>query len=82
MREGVLVYDHESGRMDIRFDLLDYYGGLHCGEKLEVKIGDVWVPTRIELGDFWYLCIYFWDFWTSCNGCKRCGPCNFNCPNY
>lgn len=47
MREGVLVYDHESGRMDIRFDLLDYYGGLHCGEKLEVKIGDVWVPTRI-----------------------------------
>ena len=55
MREGVLVYDHESGRMDIRFDLLDYYGGLHCGEKLEVKIGDVWVPTRIELGAFWYL---------------------------
>ena len=55
MREGVLVYDHESGRMDIRFDLLDYYGGLHCGEKLEVKIGDVWVPIRIALGDFWYL---------------------------
>ena len=55
MREGVLVYDHESGRMDIRFDLLDYYGGLHCGEKLEVKIGDVWVPTRIELGDFCFL---------------------------
>lgn len=48
-------YDHESGRMDIRFDLLDYYGGLHCGEPLEVKIGDVWVPTTIELGDFWYL---------------------------
>ena len=55
MREGVLIYDHESGRMDIRFDLLDYYGGLHCGEPLEVKIGDVWVPTTIELGDFWYL---------------------------
>jgi len=55
MREGVLIYDHESGRMDIRFGLLDYYGGLHCGEPLEVKIGDVWVPTTIELGDFWYL---------------------------
>ena len=41
MREGVLVYNHESGRMDIRFDLPDYYGGLHCGEPLEVKIGDV-----------------------------------------
>lgn len=55
MREGILIYDHESNRMDIRFDLLEYYGGLHCGENLEVKIGDEWIPTRIELGEFWYL---------------------------
>ena len=38
MREGVLIYDHESDRMDIRFGLLDFYGGLHCGECLEVYI--------------------------------------------
>ncbi len=55
MKEGVLVYDRESDRMDIRFDLIDHHGGLHCGEPLEVKIGDEWVPTRIEFGDSWYL---------------------------
>ena len=43
MREGVLIYDHESGRMDIRFGLLDFY------------IDGKWIPTRIELGSFWYL---------------------------
>lgn len=46
MREGVLIYDHESGRMDIRFGPLDYYGGLHCGEKLEVNIDGKWIPRR------------------------------------
>lgn len=55
MKQGVLVYDAESERMDIRFGLLDYYGGLHCGECLEVLIDDEWIPTRIELGNFWYL---------------------------
>ena len=55
MKQGVLVYDAESERMDIRFGLLDYYGGLHCGECLEVLIDDEWIPTRIELGGFWYL---------------------------
>lgn len=55
MREGVLIYDHESGRMDIRFGLLDFYGGLHCGECLEVNINGEWIPTRIELGSFWYI---------------------------
>lgn len=34
-KQGVLVYDAETERMDIRFGLLDYYGGLHCGECLE-----------------------------------------------
>ena len=55
MREGILVYNHETGQMDIRFDLLDYYGGLHCGEMLEVKIKDLWISTTIEFGYFWYL---------------------------
>ena len=31
MREGVLVPDTSSDRMDIRFGLEEYYGGLHCG---------------------------------------------------
>lgn len=37
MREGVLIYDHESDRMDIRFGLLDFYGGLHCGESFDAS---------------------------------------------
>ena len=44
-KQGVLIYDDVIGRMDIRFGPLDYYGGLD-GE---------WIPTRIELGEFWYL---------------------------
>lgn len=54
-RQGVLVYDTETDRMDIRFDEFDYYGGLHCGDCLKVFIRDQWVPTRIEYGSSWYL---------------------------
>lgn len=38
MRQGTMVTDEESGRMDIRFGLMDYYGGLHCGECLDVLV--------------------------------------------
>ena len=55
MKQGALVYDSRTGRYDIRFDLADYYGGLHCGECFDVKIGNKWVPTRIEMGEDWYL---------------------------
>lgn len=52
MRQGVFIYDEAQGRMDIRFGLEEYYGGLHCGQCMEVMINDRWVPTRIE---------YSWD---------------------
>lgn len=55
--EGVLVYDENSKRMDIRFGIEEYYGGLHCGECFDVKIENEWIPVRIESGDAgWYLC--------------------------
>ncbi len=50
-KQGVLIYDDVIGRMDIRFGPLDYYGGLHCGERLEVLLDGEWIPTRIELGE-------------------------------
>lgn len=31
MREGVLIYNQRQERIDIRFSLEEYYGGLHCG---------------------------------------------------
>jgi len=55
MRQGVLIYDQDTDRMDIRFGLEDYYGGLLCGETMEVFVKNKWIPTRIELGQDWYL---------------------------
>lgn len=54
-KTGALIFDEQTDRYDIRFDLADYYGGLHCGECLEVFAGGKWKPTRIEYGDNWYL---------------------------
>jgi hypothetical protein len=54
-QEGVLVYNFESDRYDIRFSLEDFYGGLHCGECFDVNIGENWIPVRIEMGEDWYL---------------------------
>ena len=49
-KKGTLQYDRESGRFDIHFD-----DGLHCGECLDVRLNEVWVPTRIEMSEDWYL---------------------------
>lgn len=48
-------YAELTDRYDIRFDLADYYGGLHCGECLEVFTGGKWKPARMEYSDNWYL---------------------------
>lgn len=55
MKQGALIFDEQTDRYDIRFDLADYYGGLHCGECFDVVIGGKWRPTRIEMADRWYL---------------------------
>ena len=55
MKTGTLIPQRGTDRMDIRFDLSDYHGGLHCGETFDVKISGRWVPTRIEKGKDWYL---------------------------
>lgn len=54
-KSGILVYDFEQERYDIKFSHEEYYGGLHCGETLQVLIGTEWKPTRIEMGEDWYL---------------------------
>lgn len=55
MKQGSLIFDENTGRFDIRFDVNKYYGGLHCGETFEVMVAGKWVPTRIERGKHWYL---------------------------
>ncbi len=48
MKQGALIFDERTDRYDIRFDLADYYGGLHCGQSFDVMVGGRWKPTRIE----------------------------------
>ena len=50
MKTGQLIYDPSSGRYEIDGE------ELHCGNVLQVLIGDSWVDTRIEIAnDDWYL---------------------------
>ena len=58
MRQGVLIHDPKSDRMDVRFGLDEFYGGLHCGTCMDVFVNNRWKPTRIELdwdSKGWYL---------------------------
>ena len=48
MRQGALVYDDTIGRYRVRYSFDEYSLGLHCGEGLEVKNKNKYVPTRIE----------------------------------
>lgn len=54
MKQGALIFDERTDRYDIRFDLADYYGGLHCGQCFDVMVGGRWKPTRIEYAADWY----------------------------
>lgn len=55
MKQGALLYNPTNNRMDIRFNLENYYGGLHCGTGMDVLIDGKWMPTRIEFDGRWYL---------------------------
>lgn len=55
MRQGTLVLRADSGRMDIRFNLDEYYGELLCGTRMDVLVDEEWIPTRIEMADDWFL---------------------------
>ena len=54
-RTGALIFDERTDRYDIRFDVSEYYGGLHCGDCFDVR--GKWKPTRMEMNatQEWYL---------------------------
>ena len=56
-RTGALIFNERTDRYDIRFDLSDYYGGLHCGDCFDVFVRGKWKPTRMEMNaaQEWYL---------------------------
>ena len=53
MKQGALIFDERSDRYDIRFDLADYYGGLHCGETFDVMVGGRWKPLSTGPTGIW-----------------------------
>ena len=50
-KTGALIFDEQTDRYDIRFDLADYYGGLHCGECMEVFAGENWYLVGVRAED-------------------------------
>ena len=56
-RTGALIFDERTDRYDIRFDISEYYGGLHCGDCFDVFVQGKWKPTRMEMNatQEWYL---------------------------
>lgn len=55
MRQGVIVSLPNEDRMDIRFDLDEFFGGLRSGQCFDVLAHGRWIPTRIEKNEHWYL---------------------------
>lgn len=55
LKQGTLVRNKESGRMDIRFSLNEFREGIPCGTRMEVLIDGDWIPTRIEMENDWIL---------------------------
>lgn len=53
--EGILVYNQIEKRYQVRYGLEEYSNCLHCGDCLEVLIGETWKQTRMESNGDWYL---------------------------
>jgi len=48
VKEGCIIYDAYAARPDIRYRDGTYYGGLHCGNTLEVFVRGNWEQARLE----------------------------------
>ena len=57
MKQGRLGYNSSNGRYGLLSSDLWIDTGFHCGEGLEVLVGDEWVQTRMEMNleREWYL---------------------------
>ena len=57
MKQGRLGYNSSNGRYGLLSSDLWIDTGFHCGEGLEVLVGDEWVQTRMKmnLAREWYL---------------------------
>ena len=53
---GALVYDAAIDRMDIRYGLNRFHGGLHCGEQFEVLVASSPVLGALGRGPLKFPC--------------------------
>ena len=53
-KTGALIFDETADRYDIRFDVNDYYGGLHCGDCMEVFVRGKYSGTAASKTDEGY----------------------------
>jgi hypothetical protein len=53
MRWRKMTYNWDSERWEVHMD--GSIEGLHCGEFLEIRVGDRGIPCRIELDRDWYV---------------------------
>ena len=69
MKQGRLGYNSSNGRYGLLSSDLWIDTGFHCGEGLEVLVGDEWVQTRMEmnLAREWYLVgTPYCEIWNMC----------------
>jgi len=58
MKEGIIFFNANAKRPDIRFRNGSFYGGLHCGNTIEIFSNGEWHPARVEYRSrtgTWYL---------------------------
>ena len=57
MITGRLGYNPKTQRYGLLVADLWEHTGLHCGERLEIKVDDAWLKTRMEMNPErqWYL---------------------------
>ena len=48
-----MTYNQETERWEIHMD--GWFSGVHCGECLTLRVGDQWIPCRMELDRDWYV---------------------------
>lgn len=65
-KQGRLGYNSSNGRYGLLSSDLWIDTGFHCGEGLEVLVGDEWVQTRMEMnlanGIWWgHLIVEIWN---------------------
>ncbi|MCZ8514741.1 DUF5348 domain-containing protein [Paenibacillus filicis] len=54
--DGRILYDAQTGRWKI-WDAYVQPAAVHCGESFEMKVGDDFLPCRIEMDSEWV--VYF-----------------------